>query len=163
MAELIGRGEEIGEESELLGRETDQALHLLTELLRDATPFAWRILADGEDVSGEYLAVEVLNIRFAGPNVPLAPEADPSDGLLDVVVIEEKDRKPMLAYLEHRLNLASGAMPALRTVRASRVDLVAPAGVRLHLDDGAWPNDNPLAGTMDLEIRCLRGAIDLVG
>ena len=38
VAELIARGEEIGEQSKLLGRETDQALHLLTELLRAATP-----------------------------------------------------------------------------------------------------------------------------
>ena len=105
----------------------------------------------------------MLNIRFAGPNVALAPEADPSDGLLDIVVINEKDRQPMLAYLENRLNLASGAMPALRTARASRVEVVAPPGVRLHLDDGAWPNDDPLAGTMDLEMRCLRDAIDLLG
>ena len=163
VAELIGRGEEIGEQSKLLGRETDQALHLLTELLLAATPFAWRISADGEDLAGEYLAVEVLNIRFTGPNVPLAPEADPSDGLLDVVVIVEEDREPMLAYLENRLNLASGTMPPLRTVRASHVDVVAPAGVRLHLDDGAWPSGGPLADPMRLKLRCLRGAVDLLG
>ena len=49
----------------------------------------WQIKADGQDLSGEYFAVEVLNIRFVGPNLPLAPEAFPGDGLFDVVVLGE--------------------------------------------------------------------------
>jgi len=163
VAELIGRGEEIEEDAKLLGRETDRALHLLAELLREAAPFPWRITAGGEDLSREYLAVEVLNIRFVGPNVPLAPDADPSDGLLDVVVVGKEDREPILTYLENRLNLASGSMPPLRTIRASQVQVVAPAGARLHVDDSAWPSDDAPADPIRLEVRCLPGAVALLG
>ena len=35
---------------------------------------------DGTDQSGDFLAVEVMNIRHVGPSVPIAPDADPGDG-----------------------------------------------------------------------------------
>ncbi len=107
-AELIARGGKVEEELLLVGRETDRALHLLAALMRQARPMAWRVVADGEDLSGDYLAVEVANIRFVGPNVPLAIEADPSDGLLDVVLVTEADRDPIVEYLEGQHRLASG-------------------------------------------------------
>jgi diacylglycerol kinase family enzyme len=163
VAELIRRGAEVEDDAKLLGRETDRALHLLADMLREAPPLPWRISADGVDLSGDHLAVEVLNIRFVGPNVPFAPDADPSDGLLDVVVVGEDDREPMLAYLENRLHLASGTMPSLRTARARHVELVVPAGVRLHVDDSLWPTGDPLAEPMSLEVRSRAASVTLLG
>jgi diacylglycerol kinase family enzyme len=163
VAELVRRGKEVEKDATLLGRETDRALHLLADLLPGTMPSLWRIAADGADVSGDYLAVEVLNIRFVGPNVPIAPEADASDGMLDVVVIGEEDREPIMAYLKNRLNLASGVMPPLRTARASHVELVAPPGVRLHIDDKPWPSDDALEGPTPLDVRCHAGAVTLRG
>jgi diacylglycerol kinase (ATP) len=163
IAELIARAEEVEDEFRLLGRETDRALHLLADLLRDADAARWRITADETDLSGDYLAVEVLNIRFVGPNVPLAPEADPTDGLLDVVVVADADRDGILDYLDQRLNLASGVMPALRTARANRLHATAPAGTRLHVDDKEWPDGRDLDEPIDLEVRCLPGAVRMRG
>jgi diacylglycerol kinase (ATP) len=162
-AELIARGKEVEKDAKLLGRETDRALHLLGELLREARPLRWQITVGGEDLSGDYLAVEVLNVRFVGPNVPLAADADPSDGLLDLVMIGKEDRDGILDYLDRRLHLASGVMPPLRTERADRFALVAPAGVRLHVDDRSWPDDEPLTEPMELDVRCRPGAVSLLG
>ena len=57
----------------------------LTELRRTAQRFA-RIAVtaelDGRDVSGRYILFEAMNIGWVGPNVNLAPGADPEDGLL---------------------------------------------------------------------------------
>ena len=103
-------------------------MHMLSDLLREAQPAEWRIVADGTDLSGEFLGVEILNIRFVGPNVPLAPEADPSDGLLDVVLVTDADRDGILEYLDQRLHLASGVMPPLRTARAREVRLGSRPG-----------------------------------
>ncbi len=163
LAELIARAGEVEEELRLLGRETDRALHLLSDVLRETTASRWRISADGTDLSGEYLAVEILNIRFAGPNVPLAPDADPSDGLLDLVLVTDADRDGILEYLDQRLHLASGVMPPLKTERAARLSLEAPAGVRLHVDDKPWPDGAPLAGATSLTVRCLPGAVRMLG
>ena len=163
MADLISRGDEIEADATLLGRETDRALHLLCELIREAPVYQWRITADGLDLSGDYLAVEILNIRFVGPNVPFAPEADPGDGLLDVVLVGEAARKSLLAYAETRLNLASGQPPELRVTRARRVEVVAPVRARLHLDDRNWPSARPLAAAAVLSVNCLGGAATFVG
>ena len=108
IADLIEREDEVAADAKLLGGETDRALHLLCELVGEARMRRWQIKADGKDLSGEYFAVEVLNIRFVGPNLPLAPDAFPGDGLLDVVLLGKDDRQPLLDYLEKRMHLASG-------------------------------------------------------
>ena len=160
-AELLAHTAKVEDELMLVGRETDRALHMLAALLRRAKPLAWRVAADGQDLSGDYLAVEVANIRFVGPNVPLAIDADPSDGKLDAVLVTEADRQPIIDYLEGRHRLASGLMPPLRTVRASEVSLVAPAGVRFHVDDREWPADGAIEEPMEVEVRCVAGAATL--
>ena len=163
IADLIARSHEVDKEFRLLGRETDRAVHMLGDLLRQARPAHWEIAADGTDLSGEYVGVEVLNIRFVGPNIPLAPEADPSDGLLDVVLVTDDDVPGILGYLEQRLHLASGDMPDLRSVRARTVRLSAAAGVRLHVDDAAWPDARDPYEAVDLDVRTLPGAARMRG
>lgn len=159
---LVSRGMEVEAGAPLLGRETDRALHLLGEIVREAPQHYWQIEADGADLSGDYLAVEVLNIRFVGPNLPLAPEANPGDGRLDLVLVGAADREPLLAYLESRLHLASGQLPNLKVVRARSIEIVAPAGVQYHLDDQVWPTDDPLADAASLSVSCLAGAATFV-
>lgn len=162
IADLIAREEEVAADATLLGRETDRALHLLAELVRKTPVRLWQVHAGGKDFSGNYFALEVLNIRFVGPNLPLAPGAFPGDGLLDVVMIGDTDREPLLAYLENRLRLASAQMPELRTVRARHIEIVAPAGVHWHVDDGNWPAAEALAHPTTLTVRCLPGAVTFV-
>ncbi len=141
IGDLIDREDEVASPAKLLGRATDRALHLLSELVTEAKVRDWKIKADGKDLSGRYFAVEVMNIRFVGPNLPLAPDAFPGDGLFDVVLLGERERKPLLEYLEKRLHLASGKVPELRCVQARKVEITAPSRARWHLDDKAWPKD----------------------
>lgn len=155
-AQLLRRGSEVEESPTVMGRETDRALAVLAELVREVPPAAWRVVVDGRDCSGEYLAVEVLNVRFAGPNVPIAPDADPGDGLLDVALVGDAHRAPMARYLEGRLALASGTMPPPTVVRGRSIELEPPAGVPLRLDD------EPLEPGRPLTIRCLGGAASVV-
>lgn len=163
VADLISRRDEVEADAILLGRETDRALHLFGEIAREAPVRHWRVVADGTDLSGDYITVEVLNIRVVGPNLPFAPQANPSDGLLDIVLVSEAERESLLAYAEDRLTLASGQLPALRFTQARAVEIVAPAGVRLHIDDRNWPSAQPLAEAMTLSVRCLAGAATFVG
>ncbi|MFT3781986.1 MAG: diacylglycerol kinase family protein [Nibricoccus sp.] len=51
--------------------------------------------ADGEDMTADFLLLEILNIRHAGPRIHLAPHADPTDGLLDVVFAKREDREAL--------------------------------------------------------------------
>jgi diacylglycerol kinase family enzyme len=162
IGDLIDRKEEVAADATLLGRATDRALHLLAELVREAPLRRWKVSADGVDLSGDYFSVEVLNIRFVGPNLPLAPEAFPGDGRVDVVRLGEADREPLLAYLESRLHMASGELPDFPVRRARRTELDAPAGVRWHLDDRNWPSAEAPDKPASLTVTCLPGAATFV-
>jgi diacylglycerol kinase (ATP) len=123
----------------LLGRETDRALHQFGEILADEPLRSWTVSVDGVRHDGDYAAVEVLNIRFVGPNLPLAPDADPRDGLFEVVMVGTHERRALQAYVRDRLTMAAADLPRLPVLRGRNVTLGAPAGVCLHLDDAAWP------------------------
>ena len=45
------------------------------------------ILDDARRISGEFYNIVVANGRYAGGGVPVAPEADPADGFLDIILI----------------------------------------------------------------------------
>ena len=158
MADLLAAKEVVGHPTALMGRETDRALHVLVEIVERAVPDVWGVMADGSDRSGEYLGVELLNIAFAGPNIPLAPNASPTDGTLDLVLLTEDDRKAVVAYLDDRLKLATGTLPPLTRLSVSEVELHPPPGVRMRLDDAGWPNLEPLETGARVRARILPGA-----
>jgi diacylglycerol kinase family enzyme len=100
-------------------------------------PRRWHVEADGEDLSGDYLLVMLLNTEFAGPNLALATEADPGDGRLDLLLVREEDRQALGGYLERLSGTAESALaiPTRRVTRA-RLGWSAPHG---HIDDHLWP------------------------
>ena len=46
---------------------------------------------DGKDVSGRYVLIEAVNLRYVGPNLHLAPDSEPGDGQFDGVMVSEAD------------------------------------------------------------------------
>jgi diacylglycerol kinase family enzyme len=159
--ELVESGAEI-EEATLLGRPTDRALELLGQLLDASESASWGVAVDGRELNGSYLAVEVLNVRFVGPNVPLAPGADPTDGLLDVALVRPEDCDGLRTYLQERVRLASAVAPKLPVVRGRDILLRVPAGVRLHLDDRPWPNGKRPKTKAEISVEVLPGAARVV-
>jgi diacylglycerol kinase (ATP) len=63
----------------------------------------WVVRLDGRDLSGEHLLVEAMNIGTLGPGVCLAADADPSDGLLDVVIVTARERDRLAEHLTRHL------------------------------------------------------------
>jgi diacylglycerol kinase family enzyme len=163
---LVGSGRAVGDSSAILGRETDRALFVLQRLAREAEPSQWRVELDGRDLSGHYVGVEALNIRFAGPNVPLAPAADPCDGLLELVLIDSAGRDALLDYVTARIEDAAGQLPGLTVHQGRRIRFTAPAGAALHLDDDRWPGGGPDADggrTTDIAVGVEPGAVKVLG
>lgn len=100
--------------------------------LTDLDPRPWTLELDGTPMSDELLLVEVLNIRSIGPNLVFAPDADPSDGLFDVVVARQYHRGQLLTYLEHR---AEGRNMRLALPRYRAREVVIEGCSELHIDD----------------------------
>ena len=144
VAELIRRGRnDVETWPAIVGRETDRALELLRAILAEATPSDWEVELDGDDLSGSYVGVEAMNIPFAGPNIPLAADADAADGELDLVLLRHEDRERLTEYIAGRLESASALMPSLDVRRGRRVRLVPPPGRPFRIDDELVDLDEP--------------------
>jgi diacylglycerol kinase family enzyme len=66
----------------------------LAALVSDAGPFDLEINIDGKPWKRDLISVDVLNIPFTGPALPLAHRADPGDRLLDVIGFESDCDRP---------------------------------------------------------------------
>jgi diacylglycerol kinase family enzyme len=123
------------------------ALDHYRELLAEMVPQRTAMSFDGEWVEGEFLLVEVLNMGSIGPNLVLAPEADPTDGLFDVVMAREQDRAELERYLRHLVEGRAGrATLPTRRARAVSID----GWTQMHLDDEVRLGSS--MGTLSIEI-----------
>ena len=132
-AEVIGlakRRDEAGTQDKV-----ELGLRLLREVVEQAPSLRWELQLDGVDLHGDLLAIEAMNVRETGPNVPLAPDADPGDGLLDVVLVTNEDRAAFLAYLDGRLETRPVEAPRFTTRRGKKLVLRPPEGCALRMDD----------------------------
>lgn len=78
-----------------------------------------RVELDGKRLDGEYFLVEAMNMQAIGPRLMLAPDADPTDGLLDVVLVRHEGREPMFTYLRRLMTNALAASPSVTVQRGS--------------------------------------------
>ncbi|HEX5732962.1 MAG TPA: diacylglycerol kinase family protein [Blastocatellia bacterium] len=113
-------------------------LSALIVLVSEFSPITLKVTVDGEDVSGPYLLMEAMNMNFVGPNLHLAPEADPGDGHLDFVFLAEDNRENFARYLTKRL-AGKEAEPPVRVIRGSSLQFYW-RGTAIHLDDKIWTN-----------------------
>src|SRR5262245_26624542 len=73
---------------------------LLEKRIKTAKPIDLSVRIDGKALNGEFLGVEVMNVPFTGPALPLARKADVSDGKLDVVCFEFERRRELEEWLD---------------------------------------------------------------
>jgi diacylglycerol kinase (ATP) len=134
-ADLLARADRLeahpgGEEKIELG------LRLLSDAAASAPVHRYEIEADGADLSGDYIAVEAANVGLVSVNVPLATDARPCDGLLDLALLRDGDRATLVEYATARLEDRSPPDLDLTIHRASRIELRIPPDRPFHLDDG---------------------------
>ena len=124
----------------------ESALRLLRHLIDDYPSREWELTLDGRDLSGRYVLAEAMIIRLIGPHLHLAPDADPGDGLFDVVLASHDQCAELLEYLGHRLE-REATLPALTVHRGRRLELVW-GEPEIHFDDDTWlQRDSGRSGT----------------
>jgi diacylglycerol kinase (ATP) len=89
---------------------------------------------DGRDVSDDFLLLEILNIRRAGPGVELAPHASPSDGRFDIVSVTARQRGRLIHTLKARLK-DTKRIRSLTTRRARNLQLQINVPCEIRIDD----------------------------
>jgi diacylglycerol kinase (ATP) len=125
VAEKIGKRDCSGPER------LEAARRALRKLLKKTEPDSVEILLDEQALPAHHLMVEVLTIAYGGPQLLLAPEVDPSEGLLDVLLLEPDRRDEMRRWLADDDPTGS---PPLTHQRGRRVR-IAWDGTPLHVDD----------------------------
>jgi diacylglycerol kinase family enzyme len=144
------------------GEKIELVLQMLKEHLSSFTPNNLKVTLDGRDISGEYIMLELMNISYVGPNLCLAPHANPSDGLLDIVMVSEDERDNLNRCLSHCLE-ARLVQPTL-TIRKGQQLKIEWDGSTTHIDDEVWPDKGsefPLsAGVIDVTVK--RGAFEFL-
>jgi diacylglycerol kinase family enzyme len=115
------------------------AVSFLKNQIKNYPPKGMTVRLDGHDVSGEYVLLEALNIRYIGPNLDLVPRADINDGFLDVVFVTKSERAKLGKYLSNRINGRNSRVNL--TVRRGRHLQIELKNSRIHIDDTAWPKD----------------------
>lgn len=113
------------------------ALEMLRLLAAESEMVELDLELDGRDHSGAYILVEVMNIRSVGSNIVLAPDADPSDGAFDVVLISERDRSRAVDFVQRVID-GEAVRPEFAINRARDISM-AWEGSMLHVDDRIWP------------------------
>jgi diacylglycerol kinase (ATP) len=122
------------------------AIDVMQRTLRRIAPVRMDLDLDGTRLSGEYLMVEVMNFGYAGANLRLSPNAVAGDGLLDVVLADERHRAQLIEDLP-RYRAGEAPLPALPTYQARTVVLTCQR-CRLHVDDRLQDWDGPLTLTV---------------
>ena len=92
-------------------RDVEDARARTDRLVRTVPLTRWRVELDGEDLSGDYLLVEAMNIRCAGPNLCVTRRGDPGDGRLEVVLAGEEDRRALGSLTRGAAALGSVLLP----------------------------------------------------
>jgi diacylglycerol kinase family enzyme len=133
----------------------ESVLKILQERLSSFTPNKLKVALDGRDISGEYILLEVMNISYIGPNLCLAPHANPSDGLLDIVFVSKEERDNLSRCLSHCVE-GKLVQPTL-TIRKGQQLQIEWDGSTVHIDDEVWPDrgsEFPLSvNTIDVTVK----------
>ncbi|GAB3324027.1 hypothetical protein GCM10027299_20880 [Larkinella ripae] len=133
------------------------ALEVLAEIVQSYEARPCQIEVDGVDYSGNYLLVEVMNIRSIGPKLVLAPAADPGDGQFEIVLVSENQRVGLLTYVQNRLNGVEGDYWG--TALKGKTIRMKWDGLEMHLDDQFIKSKK----SRDLRIMLHEGALSFLG
>lgn len=150
--ELIKRMDEKNEEYDSTSEELKATFQNLLKIAGKFKARTATIEADGIRIEGAFLLVELINIKYIGPNFLIAPKADPGDGFFDLVLIPETKRVDLVNHLE-KLDKNQEQQKDLpdfvQTLRVQKLRM-SWAGEEVHVDDDLVPDYK--GGSFDVDI-----------
>ena len=135
------------------GRSFPRALKAAAQVVPRFVARDLQVRIDGCELSGKYVLMEAMNTPCLGMRTPIAPEADPSDGLLDIALVEERQDIGLASYIRQ---LASGDPTALPNWNVHRGRQIA------FLWDGSTVHaDEELFGSEEAEPNAMGALIEI--
>lgn len=156
------------------GKSIARSIQSILDTMADYQPKFFHLNLDGEDLSGSYLLVEIMNTPTLGLRYMLAPNAEADDGLFDLVLIHAHERDNYLKFMAGTLMGNLESFPAISIQRGRELE-IAWRGFPMHVDgevvsDAGWieryassvkmDNSNPLdVPEPSLKVEVVPGAI----
>ena len=107
-------------------------------------PYGYRVTTDDGTWEGPALLLAVANTRYVGGGMDLAPQADPADGLLEVLRLDPVSRAHLIA-LFRRLSQGTHLTDPAVHVERSRSVIIEALDERTGRDRGLRPPPHPFA------------------
>ena len=114
-----------------------------------------KVTADGKTEEGRYLVCSIANGRFIGGGIPICPVADPTDGLLDLVLIQDRPRWQIPFYLPGLMLSRDIEFSITRHQRASEVRIEGK-NLRINIDGDIRPMDRAYFSIKPASLRLIR-------
>jgi diacylglycerol kinase (ATP) len=92
------------------------------------------VLDDHEEISTPLYNVVIANGRFVAGGLPIAPEADPGDGLLDVILIPKRNAGEMLVLAAEIILGKHFSNSTIIFKRAKKIALRSKPGMWFNVD-----------------------------
>lgn len=116
-------------------------------------PAVYRIASDDGTIEARAVLVTVANGTQYGNNACIAPNARLDDGLLDVVVVEERSRLRTLCNVPKLFSGAAERVPGYQVVRVRKASIESDRAMTFHVDG------EPVLGGTTLKVRVHPGAL----
>lgn len=133
-------------------------------LAREISPVKLTIEYNEHVRREDCLLVEVSNIPQIGPRIPLAPGANPSDGMFDLVTVAANERETLAGVIGAQFSRSSPES-SLRTDRVSRLRITTEQCL-IRIDDRNFdacaPSSNEADSRITIEITIDVGALDVI-
>jgi YegS/Rv2252/BmrU family lipid kinase len=134
------------------GKNLGKLIYAAGKLLLSARARRMKLTIDGEQVVERAVMCAVANTYRMGLGAPVAPDATPTDGWLDVVVIGDLSRWELLTYYRAVMAERHLELPKVKATRARRVTIEALHPMNVHCDDR-------IIGTTPAEFSVARAAL----
>ncbi len=122
-------------------------------ILRWATANSHRveITVDGKTERHSVLQILIVNSPYYAWALPVVPNADMTDGLLEVAIFPRKGRLELFKWIAAIWHTGRPGRPP-RVLRGKVIDIASPEAVPVHAD-------GQIAGRLPVTVRCCEGAL----
>jgi YegS/Rv2252/BmrU family lipid kinase len=125
----------------------------LRRIMRWATANTHRveITVDGKTERHRVLQILIVNSPYYGWALPIVPNADMTDGELDVAIFPRKGRLQLLGWMAQIWRTGRPGKPP-RVLRGKVIEIASEEGIPVHAD-------GQIAGRLPITARCCEGAL----
>lgn len=120
--------------------------------IRHFRPMEYRLTIDGQVREMDAILVSVGNTKYFGGGIKICPDADPTDGRLDVTIVHPVPRAVLVAMFPSILPGWFVNLPVVETFRARSVRVEGPEVIAM--GDGELLGSEPI--DIDVRPRALR-------